>query len=49
MLIGDERRTIDEGDVFYIPNGTPHVVTNTSHTDPLKFVSIYWLQDARSA
>ncbi|GGY71345.1 cupin domain-containing protein [Streptomyces xanthochromogenes] len=44
VRVGTEERTITPGDVIYIPNGTDHIVTNTSDTEPLKFVSIYWLQ-----
>lgn len=46
VRIGEEHRTIKVGDVIYIPNGTDHIVTNTSETDPLSFVSIYWHQPA---
>ncbi|MFG3281516.1 cupin domain-containing protein [Streptomyces sp. NPDC048111] len=44
VRVGAEERTIMPGDVIYIPNGTDHIVTNTSDAEPLKFVSIYWLQ-----
>jgi mannose-6-phosphate isomerase-like protein (cupin superfamily) len=47
--IGDERRPVDEGDVIYIPSGTTHVVTNTDDATPLRFVSIYWIQDQAPA
>jgi mannose-6-phosphate isomerase-like protein (cupin superfamily) len=46
VLVGEEPRTVTEGDVIYIPHGTRHIVTNTSETEPLGFVSIYWLQPA---
>ncbi len=41
---GTQERTVEPGDLIYIPNGNDHVVTNTSEHDPLKFISIYWLQ-----
>lgn len=46
VRVGDETRTIEVGDVVYIPNGTDHIVTNTDDSEPLEFVSIYWLQPA---
>ncbi|MFC8453790.1 cupin domain-containing protein [Kitasatospora sp. NPDC057223] len=46
VRVGSEQRTVVTGDVIYIPHGTDHVVTNTSATEPLTFVSIYWLQSA---
>lgn len=46
LRVGTEERTITPGDVVYIPHGTDHVVTNTSGSEPLSFVSIYWLQPA---
>ncbi|MFB7941467.1 cupin domain-containing protein [Streptomyces sp. NPDC004779] len=49
LRVGTERRPITPGDVVYIPHGTDHQVTNTSETDPLTFVSIYWLQPAEPA
>ncbi|MBP2327234.1 mannose-6-phosphate isomerase-like protein (cupin superfamily) [Kibdelosporangium banguiense] len=44
VRIGDEQRAVEVGDVFYIPHDNNHVVTNTSDSEPLTFVSIYWLQ-----
>ncbi|MGW1792575.1 cupin domain-containing protein [Streptomyces tubercidicus] len=44
VRIGEEERAVIPGDVIYIPHGTHHIVTNTSDSDPLTFVSIYWLQ-----
>lgn len=49
VRMGEERRTVGEGDVIYIPHGNNHVVTNTSDTEALSFVSIYWLQQASAA
>jgi mannose-6-phosphate isomerase-like protein (cupin superfamily) len=46
VAIGGDRCSVDEGDVVYIPHGNSHVVTNTSDTEELTFVSIYWLQDS---
>ncbi|MER5205564.1 cupin domain-containing protein [Streptomyces sp. NPDC002825] len=46
LRVGTEERRITPGDVVYIPHGTDHKVTNTSESDPLTFVSIYWLQPA---
>lgn len=46
VAVGDESRAVAVGDVIYIPGGTNHIVTNTSETDPLTFVSIYWTQPA---
>ena len=46
VQIGEERRTVGEGDVIYVPHGNNHVVTNTSGIEALTFVSIYWLQQA---
>lgn len=45
--VGDELRQVEVGDVIYVPHGTSHIVTNTSETNPLSFVSIYWLQPVR--
>ena len=42
-----ETRPVMEGDVIYIPHGINHIVTNTSETKALTFVSIYWLQPAQ--
>ncbi|MFI5808787.1 cupin domain-containing protein [Streptomyces sp. NPDC051561] len=47
VRVGEEERTIAPGDLIYIPHGTKHVVTNTSQSEPLTFVSIYWLQPAQ--
>ncbi|MEU6176250.1 cupin domain-containing protein [Streptantibioticus parmotrematis] len=44
VRIGTEERDVASGDVIYIPNGTHHIVTNTSDAETLTFVSIYWLQ-----
>ncbi|MFH9423989.1 cupin domain-containing protein [Streptomyces sp. NPDC017529] len=44
VRIGEEERSVVTGDVIYIPHGTRHIVTNTSDSEPLDFVSIYWLQ-----
>jgi quercetin dioxygenase-like cupin family protein len=48
---GGEHRTVGAGDVVYIPHETMHILTTTSDSDPITFVSIYWLQDqeARAA
>jgi quercetin dioxygenase-like cupin family protein len=48
---GGEHRKVRAGDVIYIPGDTTHILTNTSDSDPVTFVSIYWLQDqeARTA
>ncbi len=48
VRVGGEHRTISAGDIIYIPHDTMHIVTNTSDSDPLTFVSIYWLQDAKA-
>lgn len=42
MKIGDETRTVLEGDVVLIPQFFEHKLRNLSSTIPLKFVSIYW-------
>lgn len=49
VRIGEESRTVGKGDVIYIPHSNDHVVTNTDDTEPLTFVSIYWLQQAPAA
>jgi mannose-6-phosphate isomerase-like protein (cupin superfamily) len=49
VRVGDEQRAIDSGDVIYIPHGINHIVTNTSDSKPLTFVSIYWLQQSEAA
>ncbi|MET7619234.1 cupin domain-containing protein [Streptomyces sp. NPDC005408] len=46
VRVGEEERPITVGDVIYVPHGTNHIVTNTSESEPLTFVSIYWLQPA---
>jgi mannose-6-phosphate isomerase-like protein (cupin superfamily) len=48
VQVGDERRDIAEGDVLYIPGDTNHILTNTSDSEPVKFVSIYWTQGAKA-
>ena len=42
--VAGESRPVAEGDVIYIPHDQQHVVTNASDSEPLNFVSIYWLQ-----
>lgn len=49
VRIGAERRDVVEGDVIYIPHDIMHIVTNTSETDPLTFVSVFWLQPRTDA
>ena len=44
--VGGEPRPVVEGDVIYVPHHISHIVVNTSESDPLTFVSIYWLQPA---
>ncbi|MDQ2882590.1 MAG: cupin domain-containing protein [Actinomycetota bacterium] len=46
VRVGAEQRVIDTGDVIYIPHGIDHIVTNTDDSEPLTFLSIYWLQTA---
>jgi mannose-6-phosphate isomerase-like protein (cupin superfamily) len=46
VAVGDEFRRVEVGDVIYVRHGINHIVTNTSQTDPLTFVSIYWRQPA---
>ena len=48
VRVGGEHRTIGAGDLIYIPHDTMHIVTNTSDTYPLTFVSIYWLQGEKA-
>lgn len=48
VRVEQDQREIAEGDVVYIPHGNNHVVTNTSDSEPLTFVSIYWLQSTVS-
>lgn len=43
--LGEDIRSVIEGDVIYIPHDNNHVVSNTSALEPLTFVSIYWVQD----
>jgi quercetin dioxygenase-like cupin family protein len=48
VRVEDKQCAVSEGDVIYIPHDNNHVVTNTSDSDPLTFVSIYWLQPDRA-
>ncbi len=45
---GGEHREVGPGDVIYIPGDTSHILTNTSDSDPVTFVSIYWVQGERA-
>jgi methionyl-tRNA synthetase len=42
MVIGDERRSVASGAAVLIPGRSPHHIRNTSSTEPLVFLSIYW-------
>lgn len=44
VTVEGQGREVIPGDVIYIPHGNNHVVTNTSTTDPLTFVSVFWHQ-----
>ena len=44
VTVDDEHRPVTAGDVVYVPGGHEHVVTNVSGSEPLTFVSIFWLQ-----
>jgi len=49
VRVGQEERPVLTGDVIYIPHDTHHIVTNTSDSEPLTFVSVYWLQPTAQA
>lgn len=42
MVIDDESAILEEGDVVFIPKGSVHYIENTSHSDVLTFLSIFW-------
>ena len=42
LTIGDETREVKTGDVCYQPPFQQHVLTNTSETEDLIFLTVYW-------
>lgn len=42
MVIDGESAILDEGDVVFIPKGSVHYIENTSQTEVLNFLSIFW-------
>lgn len=42
MRIGDEVEHVVAGDVVYIPKDKEHQVTNTSSSNRLEFISVFW-------
>ncbi|MGE0526335.1 MAG: class I tRNA ligase family protein [Bdellovibrionales bacterium] len=48
MRINDERREVQTGDLIVIPNHSSHELRNSSESENLKFVSIYWDEPALS-
>lgn len=45
MVIGDECRLVVSGEAVLIPGHSPHHIRNTSSSEPLVFLSIYWPED----
>lgn len=42
IVIDGESAILDEGDVVFIPKGSVHYIENTSQTERLNFLSIFW-------
>ncbi|MFB6556272.1 cupin domain-containing protein [Streptomyces sp. NPDC056405] len=42
MVIGDEEQKVTARQAVLIPNGAPHFLRNSSDTEPLEFLSLYW-------
>ncbi|MGW7279650.1 cupin domain-containing protein [Streptomyces sp. NPDC054844] len=45
MTIGDEQRPVGPNSAVFIPGGSRHHIRNTSSTESLAFLSIYWAQE----
>jgi len=42
MVIDDESEVLEEGDIVFIPKNSVHYIENTSQSEPLTFISIFW-------
>ncbi|MFE0803658.1 cupin domain-containing protein [Streptomyces sp. NPDC058812] len=45
MTINDEQRPVGPNSAVFIPGESRHHIRNTSSTEPLVFLSIYWPQE----
>ena len=45
IYIDGETNPVSQGDVMVMPSGTEHTLKNTSDTEPLMFLSVFWWGD----
>lgn len=42
ITVDGERASVARGDVIYLPRNSHHTIRNTSSTEPLEFLTIFW-------
>jgi uncharacterized RmlC-like cupin family protein len=42
ITIDGEVESVGRGDVIYLPRGSRHTIENTSASEPLEFLTIFW-------
>ena len=48
MSVDDEQQAVSQGDVIVMPSGSQHTIANSSQTEPLMFLSVFWWPDNTS-
>ena len=47
MRVDDEQEAVGKGDVIFLPRFSEHQLKNTSTTNPLEFLCIWWGEPSR--